>query len=71
MDVPEAAVAGRGACGCVPVSDKWVSRAHLCLECAGYIDADLVRRRVQMHCVWGGGGSVVLIFTESFDRPFS
>jgi len=69
MDVPEAAVAGRGACGCVPVSDKWVSRALLCLECAGYIDTDLVRRRVHMHCVWGG--SVVLIFTESFDRPFS
>jgi hypothetical protein len=67
MDVPEAAVADRGACGCVPVSDKWVSRAHLCLECACYRETDQVRRHVHMHCVWG---SAVQIFIGGFDRTF-
>jgi len=68
MDLPEAAVAGRGACGCVPVSDKWVSRAHLCLECPGYRDRVGSSARPYALCL---GGSVVRISARGFDRPFS
>jgi hypothetical protein len=67
MDVPEAAVAGRGACGCVPVSDKWVSRpicawnAHAIKRHIRFVDASI--------CIVAGG-SAVRIFTGGFDRTF-